>query len=56
MKKRVYVKPVAPGGLFGWMAVELTIWESFRDDWQRYGARIAIENLCIEFLMRERGK
>lgn len=46
MKRRIYVKPVAAGTeLFGWLTLELTLFESFFDDWKRAGLRIALGNL-----------
>ena len=45
MKKRVYVKPVTTGGYPGWVVLELTTWQSFIDDWRRYGLRVALHNL-----------
>ena len=47
-KRRVYVKPVAAGGLFGWTVLELTPVESFIDDWRRYGVRVALSNVWVE--------
>lgn len=55
MTRRVYVKPVAPGGglLFGWIVLELTPWQSFVDDLRRYGFRIAMENALVELGIRK---
>lgn len=55
MTRKVYVKPVAPGAglLFGWIVLELTPWQSFLDDWRRYGFRIATENALVELGIRK---
>ena len=50
MKKRVYVKPVVSGGYPGWTVLELTIWQSFIDDWRRYGLRVALHNLLFPLI------
>jgi len=52
-KRKVYVKPVNSGGLFGWQALELTIWQSFLDDRRRYGWRVALHNLLVELGLRK---
>ena len=45
-RKRVYVKPVTNNTeMFGWLVMDLTIWESLRDDIKRYGWRVALYNL-----------
>lgn len=47
MKRRVCVKPVMKGGLFGWIVLELTPWQSFKDDWRRYGWLTAVYNAWV---------
>jgi len=52
-KRRVYVKPVNSGGLFGWQVLELTIYQSFLDDRRRYGWCVALHNLLVELGLRQ---
>ncbi len=45
-QKRIEVKPVTNvTTAFGWLILELTPFQSFVDDWRRYGLWIALENL-----------
>lgn len=55
MKRKVYVKPVTAGGLFGWVTLELTPWGSFRDDWRRYGLVTAICNVWVTVVGHQGG-
>jgi len=53
MKKRVYVKPVtSKTGAFGWVVLELTVFEDFVDDMKRYGMRVAIFNYFMQLFMK----
>jgi hypothetical protein len=45
-QKRIVVKPITNiTTAFGWIVLELTPFQSFVDDWRRYGLWVALENL-----------